>query len=141
MPNLAHALDAARTWCLRSEEHSRRASDAQRSAESYVPLRVATESICTYGGLWILLVQSQSFMQPIVNLEEKPGKVVGKIKPRPPAETLDWLVAQFHALGLKLPFPKGIYRFKTFEEANAWDWDHMMRAAKKKFRDRLNSRT
>jgi hypothetical protein len=54
---------------------------------------------------------------------------------------LDWLVAQFHALGLKLPFPKGIYRFKTFEEANAWDWDHMMKAAKKNFRARLNSRT
>ena len=80
-------------------------------------------------------------MDPIVNLEEKPGKVVGKIRCRTPAQSLDWMVAQFHAMGLKLPFPKGVYRFKTFEEANQWDWDHMMEAAKRKFRDRLNSRT
>ena len=80
-------------------------------------------------------------MDPIVNLQEKPGKVVGKIQRRPPAQTLNWLVAQFHAMGLKLPYPKGVYRFKTFEEANAWDWNHIMEAAKKKFRDRLNSRT
>ena len=80
-------------------------------------------------------------MDPIVNLEEKPGKVVGKIRRRTPAQSLDWMVAQFHAMGLKLPFPKGVYRFKTFEEADQWDWDHMMEAAKKKFRDRLNSRT
>src|SRR5438445_1903413 len=59
-------------------------------------------------------------MDPIVNLQEKPGKVVGRIRRRPPAQTLDWLVAQFHAMGLKLPYPKGVYRFKTFEEANAW---------------------
>ena len=80
-------------------------------------------------------------MDPNVNLQEKPGKVVGNIRRRPPAQTLDWLVAQFHAMGLKLPYPKGVYRFKTFEEANAWDWDHIMEAAKKKFRDRRNSRT
>jgi len=30
MPNLAHALDAARTSCLRSEDHWSRASDARR---------------------------------------------------------------------------------------------------------------
>jgi len=80
-------------------------------------------------------------MDPIVNLQEKPGKVVGRIRRRSPAQTLDWLVAQFHAMGLKLPYPKGVYRFKTFEEANAWDWNHIMEAAKKKFRDRPNSRT
>ena len=80
-------------------------------------------------------------MDPIVNLEEKLGKVVGKIRRRTPEQTLDWLVAQFHAMGLKLPFPKGVYRFKTFEEADQWDWDHMMEAAKKRFRDRRNSQT
>ena len=90
---------------------------------------------------WTGLAKREALMDPIVNLEEKPGKVVGKVRRRTPAQTLDWLVAQFHAMGLKLPYPKGVYRFKTFEEANQWDWDHIMEAAKKKFRDRLNSRT
>jgi len=80
-------------------------------------------------------------MDPIVNLHEQPGKVVGRIRRRPRAQTLGWLVVEFHAMGLKLPYPKGVYWFKTFEEANAWDWDHIMEAAKKKFRDRRNSRT
>jgi hypothetical protein len=44
----------------------------------------------------------------IVNLEETPGKVVGKIKRRGPAETLAWLNRQVRALGIKLPFPKGV---------------------------------
>jgi hypothetical protein len=57
-------------------------------------------------------------MDPLVNLEEKPGKVVGKIPRRSPAQSLDWIAAQFHAMGLKLSFPKRVYRFKTFEEAN-----------------------
>lgn len=80
-------------------------------------------------------------MDPIVNVEENPGKVVGRIRPRSPAQTLDWLVGEFQALGLKLPFSRGVYRFRTFEEANQWDWDHMMEAAKKRLRDRPNSRT
>ena len=80
-------------------------------------------------------------MGPIVNLEETPVKVVGKIKRRTPAEAVERLVARFHEMGLKLPYPKGVYRFKTHEEANAWEWNHMMEAAKKKFRDRLTSKT
>ncbi|HEY2953285.1 MAG TPA: hypothetical protein VGK40_11910 [Verrucomicrobiae bacterium] len=80
-------------------------------------------------------------MEPIVNLEESPGKVVGKIKRRTPVEAVAWMVAQFHAMGLKLPYPKGVYRFKTHEEANEWEWNHMMEAAKKKYRDRRNSQT
>lgn len=80
-------------------------------------------------------------MDPIVNLEETPGKVVGKIKRRTPAEAVAWMAAQFRAMGLKLPYPKGVYRFKTHEEANEWEWNHMMEAAKKKFRERRNSQT
>jgi hypothetical protein len=75
-------------------------------------------------------------MDPIVNLEETPGKVVGKIPRRTAAEFMDHMARQFKAMGLKLPYPKGVYRFKTFEEANEWEWKHMMAAAKKKFRDR-----
>jgi hypothetical protein len=80
-------------------------------------------------------------LKPIVNLQEQPGKTVGKTDRRTPAETHDYLVAQFQALGLKLPYPKGVFKFKTLDEANQWDWNHMMQAAKKKFRARRNSRT
>ena len=74
-------------------------------------------------------------MEPIVNLEETPGRVVGKIKRRTPEEAVAWMVAQFHAMGLKLPYPKGVYRFKTFEEANAWERKHEIAAAVKRLRD------
>jgi hypothetical protein len=80
-------------------------------------------------------------MKPFVNLEETPGKVVGRIKERTPAEALAWLVRQFHAMGLKLPYPRGVYRFRSHEEANAWEWNHMMEAAKKKFRASRTSKT
>ena len=74
-------------------------------------------------------------MEPIVNLEETPAKMVGKIKRRTPGEALDRIVARFHSLGLKLPYPKGVYRFKTFEEANAWETKHQIAAAVKRLRD------
>ena len=74
-------------------------------------------------------------MEPIVNLEETPGKVVGKIPRRTPAEALERMVREFQSLGLKLPYPKGVYRFKTFEEADAWEMKHRIAAAVKRFRD------
>ena len=74
-------------------------------------------------------------MEPIVNLEETPGKVVGKIPRRTPAEALERMVHEFQSLGLKLPYPKGIYRFKTFEEADAWEMKHRIAAAVKRLRD------
>jgi hypothetical protein len=74
-------------------------------------------------------------MEPVVNLEEKIGKIVGKIPRRTPAEALDRLVARFHSMGLKLPYPKGVYRFKTFEEADAWEMKHQIAAAVKRLRD------
>ena len=80
-------------------------------------------------------------MEPIVNLQETPGKTVGKIKRRSFAEAVDWMAAQVQAMGLKLPYPKGVYRFKTHEEANEWEWKHMMEAAKKKFRARPAPKT
>lgn len=63
-------------------------------------------------------------MEPIINLEEKPGKTVGRRKP--PRNTLavaddtkehkrEWRRA------FPTPFvPKGVYRFHTHEEADAW---------------------
>lgn len=80
-------------------------------------------------------------MEPIVNLEEKPGKVVGKIPRRTPAEFLERMAKQYEAMGLKLPYPKGVYRFKTFEEANEWEWKHMIAAAVKRLRDHQRNKT
>jgi hypothetical protein len=80
-------------------------------------------------------------MEPVVNLQETFGKVVGKARPPSPEEFLKRMAAQFEAMGLKLPYPKGVYRFRTFEEANEWEWKHMIQAAKKKLRDHPASGT
>jgi hypothetical protein len=74
-------------------------------------------------------------MKPVVNLEESPGKVVGNVESRTAGERLSLLVARFHAMGLKLPYPKGVYRFRTFEEADEWETKHRIRAAVKPSRD------
>ena len=75
-------------------------------------------------------------MDPVVNLEETPGKVVGKVRPRSPAVAIDWMVRQARALGWeRLPYPKGVFKFKTFEEANEWQMQHQIAAAAKRLRD------
>jgi hypothetical protein len=74
-------------------------------------------------------------MEPIVNLEETSGKVVGRVPNRSPAEFLDRMAVQFHAMGLKLPYPRGVYRFKTFEDADVWEMNHRIAAAVKRLRD------
>lgn len=69
-------------------------------------------------------------MEPIVNLEETPGKVVGHR--RPPKDGLALSQAQRvenaeawqRALG-GLRIPRGVYRFRTHEEADAWLWKKM----------------
>jgi hypothetical protein len=71
-------------------------------------------------------------MKPIVNLEETPGKVVGEVKLPSPGEFLESMATQFRALGGKLPFPKGVHRFRTFEEADEWEMKHLIAAAAKK---------
>jgi hypothetical protein len=60
-------------------------------------------------------------MEPIINLQDPVGKVVGKRKP-PKADDMgvQRLWAEL-AASLKLPMPpRGVYRFKTHEEADAW---------------------
>ena len=69
-------------------------------------------------------------MEPIVNLEETPGKVVGQR--RAPADSLAITAAQRaenavawqRAVG-GLPIPRGVYRFRTHEEADAWLWQKL----------------
>lgn len=77
-------------------------------------------------------------MQPIVNLEEHPGKVVGRRAVS--LEDYDRLVDASLALQRRLPFPKGVYRFRTYEEADEWTDQHMLKAALRKARD-LRSET
>ena len=64
--------------------------------------------------------------------DETPGKVVGRR--RPPADSLAVSEAQRienarawkEALHI-LPIPKGVYRFRTHEEADAWLWQMLTR--------------
>ena len=71
-------------------------------------------------------------MKPTVNLEEVPGKVVGRR--RPPADGLamsgpsriEDARAWKRALRT-LPIPKGVYRFRTHEEADEWLWQMLTR--------------
>ena len=78
-------------------------------------------------------------MKPVINLDEQIGKTVGK-RERTVAD-YDQLVAQSDAIVRRLPFPKGVYRFRTHEEADAWIEKHMMAAALKKARAPQNDPT
>ena len=69
-------------------------------------------------------------MQPVANLEENFGKIAGHRKPA--VSDYDALAAQSEKIIRRLPFPKGVYRFHTHEEADAWLEKHMMAAAVKK---------
>ena len=71
-------------------------------------------------------------MKPIVNLQETPGKVVGRRQP--PAGGLVMTAAQRGADARAwkkafrtLPIPKGVYRFRTHEEADQWLWQMLTR--------------
>ena len=71
--------------------------------------------------------------QPIVNLQEKIGKMVGKL----PEKGFDYdkLVDAAESFMPRLPFPKGVYKFKSFEEANAWEMEHILKAARQRNQD------
>ena len=78
-------------------------------------------------------------MPPIVNLEEHPGKSVGRRVPT--LEDYDRLVDAGAALVRRLPFPKGVFRFRSHEEADAWTNKHIMEAALRKARGPKNGTT
>lgn len=73
-------------------------------------------------------------MEQSVNLEEIPGKIVGRVPKRTPGQILEWVAENFLAMGLSLPYPKGVYRFKTFEEADEWQTKHQIAAAVERLR-------
>lgn len=78
-------------------------------------------------------------MKPVVNLEEEFGKVVGRHNLT--VADYDHLATQSEKIIGRLPFPKGVYRFHTHEEADAWLEKHMMAAALKKARASQNEPT
>jgi hypothetical protein len=71
-------------------------------------------------------------MKPMVNLEELPGKVVGRVRPI----QYDSLVDLAEGLMPRLPYPRGVYRFRSFEEADSWKNQHLLQAAMRKSRAR-----
>ena len=71
----------------------------------------------------------------LVNLEETPGKVVGRSRPI----QYDSLVDLAEGLMPRLPYPKGVYRFRTFEEADSWKSQHQLQVAVTKSRVRRAS--
>lgn len=73
-------------------------------------------------------------MRPIVNLEETPGKTVGRRNP--PADafaaamTLQNTLADLNrAFGHRF-IPRGVYRFRTHQEADAWMWEQLAKCRK-----------
>ncbi len=65
-------------------------------------------------------------MEPFINLEENIGKVVGRRTKTPDAfQTgmgLQSLAVHLHKSFKHRWAPKGVYRFKTHEEADEWMW-------------------
>lgn len=71
--------------------------------------------------------------QVIVNVEETPGKVVGRNFAA--VTDYDRLVDNAESLMPRLPYPKGVFRFLTHDEADAWTEHHILQAALRKARD------
>lgn len=62
-------------------------------------------------------------MHPVVNIDEQIGKTVGRRKAGDPLVVAPGDRArrrEMQRAGFFPRFPRGVYRFKTFEEADAW---------------------
>lgn len=69
-------------------------------------------------------------------MEENIGKTVARVR----RIDYDRLVELTEAIMPRSPFPKGVYRFKSFEEANEWKEKHILAAAIKKHVARRNEK-
>jgi hypothetical protein len=72
-------------------------------------------------------------MDPIVNLQDPVGKIVGRRRPAGVLQCHPGQKEGARAWAAVFPFPKvrpGVYRFKTHEEADAW-WTSQMTQPKK----------
>ena len=70
-----------------------------------------------------------------INMEETPDKIVGKRRAiKNPLSVEGDRKEDARAWQKALPrvnIPKGVYRFKTHEEADEWEWKMMMRGLRK----------
>ena len=71
-------------------------------------------------------------MKVVINLEENIGKWVGrKDAGDDPFAAYAKLLRLSRGLISTTPYPRGVFRFKTHEEAHEWRWNHILNAAKK----------
>jgi hypothetical protein len=73
-------------------------------------------------------------MNELIESGDPRAKVVGKRRPPGAACEVDWerfnrMQKEFQRLWGGLPFRKGVYRFKTFEDFDQWKNQLMMRNA------------
>ena len=71
-----------------------------------------------------------SAMLPVINMEETTGKTVGRRLHVAPLRSLELETEsnkQWRAAGWGLRVPRGVYRFKSHEEADQWLMDHLTR--------------
>jgi hypothetical protein len=66
-------------------------------------------------------------MEPIINLDDPVGKTVGRRKA--PRDALSYALGLQRALNqiAPLPIPRGVYRFRSHEEADQWLMDRLTR--------------
>jgi hypothetical protein len=86
--------------------------------------------------VWVALPDDRRYLKgtvkrPLINVEEKIDRVVGKRTKAPDAlssktDTIANSIAWRKALG-GVRVPRGVYRFKTHEEADQWLWHHITR--------------
>jgi hypothetical protein len=73
-----------------------------------------------------------SLMATIVNLEENIGKTVGRRhEDEDPFVLYSKLLKVSGDLVSKTAHPRGVVKFKTHEEADAWRWNNILKAARK----------
>jgi hypothetical protein len=66
-------------------------------------------------------------VEPIINLDDPVGKTVGRR--RAPKDSLSYALGLQRISNALSPsrIPRGVYRFRSHEEADAWLMDHMTR--------------
>ncbi len=72
-------------------------------------------------------------MAAIINLEENIGKVVGTphLRDENPMMAYQRLLDNSRRIRKPLPYPKGVFRFKTHEEAHEWKWNLILKTTAK----------
>ena len=67
-------------------------------------------------------------MQPVVNIDDPVGKVVGKRANLTQQTYIDYAMSLQNSLrGFpQRKFPRGVFRFKTHEDADQWLMDHLI---------------